>query len=206
MPLLANLPWFDALFHGPQGPARPHGATLVRYADGFVVLVKRMTPEIREFIASRLEGKFGLEINREKTQVVNLKEEEPAWTFQATHSAFDRDLHGRRYKYLNVMPSRKAVLREQQALHAMTGRDQNWKPLPKPIGELNRQTARLGTYFCFGYPAQAYWRINWCARQRLFRHLERRRQRPYRISKGEPMARFFARLGLPRLGVATAHV
>ncbi len=35
-PLLANLflHWFDALFHGPQGPARWANAKLVRYADG----------------------------------------------------------------------------------------------------------------------------------------------------------------------------
>ena len=34
-PLLANLylHWFDALFHGPQGPARRADAKLVRYAD-----------------------------------------------------------------------------------------------------------------------------------------------------------------------------
>ena len=34
-PLLANLylHWFDALFHGPQGPARWANAKLVRYAD-----------------------------------------------------------------------------------------------------------------------------------------------------------------------------
>ena len=34
-PLLANLylHWFDALFHGPQGPARKADVKLVRYAD-----------------------------------------------------------------------------------------------------------------------------------------------------------------------------
>ena len=34
-PLLANIypHWFDALFHGPQGPARRAKAKLVRYAD-----------------------------------------------------------------------------------------------------------------------------------------------------------------------------
>ena len=34
-PLLANLylHWFDALFHGPEGPARKAGVKLVRYAD-----------------------------------------------------------------------------------------------------------------------------------------------------------------------------
>jgi RNA-directed DNA polymerase len=40
-PLLANLylHWFDALFHGPEGPARKAGVKLVRYADDFVALV-----------------------------------------------------------------------------------------------------------------------------------------------------------------------
>jgi retron-type reverse transcriptase len=75
-PLLANLylHWFDALFHGPGGPARWADAKLVRYADDFVVLAKQMGSEIIGYIESRLEGKFQLEINREKTRVVDLRE------------------------------------------------------------------------------------------------------------------------------------
>jgi len=75
-PLLANLylHWFDALFHGPQGPARKADVKLVRYADDFVAL-KQMGSETIEFIESQLEGKFQLEINREKTRVVDLREE-----------------------------------------------------------------------------------------------------------------------------------
>lgn len=45
----------------------------MRYADDFVVLAKQMGTETIEFIESRLEGKFQLEINRDKTQVVNLR-------------------------------------------------------------------------------------------------------------------------------------
>jgi RNA-directed DNA polymerase len=75
-PLLANLylHWFDALFDGPQGPARRTDAKLVRYADDFVVLAKRMEAETIGFIESRLKGKFQLEINRDKTRVVDLRE------------------------------------------------------------------------------------------------------------------------------------
>src|SRR5258708_37859615 len=75
--LLANLylHWFDALFHGPQGTARKGEAKLVRYADDMVVLAREWTPELTEFIESRLEGKFQLEINRDQTRVVDLKEE-----------------------------------------------------------------------------------------------------------------------------------
>jgi RNA-directed DNA polymerase len=82
-PLLANLylHWFDALFHGPQGPARRADVKLVRYADDFVALAKQMGSETIEFIESRLEGKFQLEINREKTRVVNLREEGASLNF-----------------------------------------------------------------------------------------------------------------------------
>jgi RNA-directed DNA polymerase len=45
-----------------------------RYADDFVALAKQMGSETTEFIESRLEGKFQLEINREKTRVVDLRE------------------------------------------------------------------------------------------------------------------------------------
>ncbi len=70
-PLLANLylHWFDALFHGSQGPARNADVKLVRYADDFVALAKQMESETVEFIESRLEGKFQLEINRETVTV-----------------------------------------------------------------------------------------------------------------------------------------
>jgi RNA-directed DNA polymerase len=82
-PLLANLylHWFDALFHGPAGPARESDAKLVRYADDFVVLARTITPELQQFVESRLEGKFGLEVNREKTRVVDLKEPKASLDF-----------------------------------------------------------------------------------------------------------------------------
>jgi RNA-directed DNA polymerase len=76
-PLLANLylHWFDALFHGSQGPARWADAKLVRYADDRVMLAREWTAELTAYVESKLEGKFGLEINREKTRVVNVRKE-----------------------------------------------------------------------------------------------------------------------------------
>ena len=108
-PLLANLylHWFDALFHGPQGPARRADVKLVRYADDFVALAKQMGSETIEFIESRLEAKFQLEINREKTRVVDLREEGASLHFLGYTFRYDRDLKGRDRKYLNVFPSRR---------------------------------------------------------------------------------------------------
>jgi RNA-directed DNA polymerase len=121
-PLLANLylHWFDALFYGPQGPGRRSDVKLVRYADDFVALAKQMGSETIEFIESRLEGKFQLEINREKTRVVDLREPGASLNFLGYTFRYDRDRKGRNRKYLNVFPSSKAVQREREKLHEMT--------------------------------------------------------------------------------------
>jgi RNA-directed DNA polymerase len=200
-PLLANLylHWFDALFHGPQGPARSAGAKLVRYADDFVVLAKRIGPEIVEFIESRLEGKFRLEINREKTRVVDLREEGASLHFLGYTFRYDRDRKGRNRKYLNVFPSAKAVQREREKLHEMTDSRQCFKPIPQLIGELNRHLKGWANYFSFGYPTSAFCEIERHVQGRLIQHLQRRSQRPYRPPQGEPWLRHLARLGLIRL-------
>ena len=205
-PLLANLylHWFDALFHGPRGPAQWADAKLVRYADDFVVLAKRMEAETVAFIESRLEGKFQLEINREKTRVVDLREEGANLNFLGYTFRYDRDRKGRDRKYLNVFPSKKAVQREREKLHEMTQSRQCFKPIPILIGELNRHLKGWRNYFSFGYPISAYCEIERYVRARLIQHLQRRSQRPYRPPAGEPWLQHLAKLGLIRLS-GTAH-
>ena len=135
--------WFDALFYGPQGPGQRADVKLVRYADDFVALAKQMGSETIEFIESRLEGKFHLEINREKTRVVDLREEGASLDFLGYTFRYDRDLKGRDRKYLNVTPSRKAVRREREKLREMTNRHQCVKPIPVLIGRTESAPERL---------------------------------------------------------------
>jgi len=205
-PLLANLylHWFDALFHGAQGPSRRAGVKLVRYADDFVALAKQMGSDTIGFIESRLEGKFQLEINRDKTRVVNLREKGASLTFLGYTFRYDRDLQGRDRKYLNVFPSKKAIQREKEKLHEMTDRHQCFKPIPVLIGELNRHLRGWVNYFSIGYPASAYCEIERHVQGRLIQHLQRRSQRPYRPPQGASWLGHLARLGLKRLS-AIAH-
>lgn len=73
-PILANafLHWFDRSFHGANGPAHWANARLVRYADDFVVMAKYVGPRIQQWIESVLQDRLGLEINQDKTSVVNV--------------------------------------------------------------------------------------------------------------------------------------
>jgi RNA-directed DNA polymerase len=198
---LANLylHWFDALFHGPQGPARKADVKLVRYADDFVALAKQMGSETIEFIESRLEGKFQLEINREKTRVVDLRDEGASLNFLGYTFRYDRDLKRRDRQYLNVFPSKKAVQREREKLHEMTDSHQCFKPIPVLVGELNRHLKGWANYFSYGYPTGVYCEIDRYIRDRLIQHLQRRSQRPYQPQKGENWLRHLAKLGLIRL-------
>src|SRR5450759_3909350 len=102
-------------------------------------MAKQMGSETIEFMESRLEGKFQLEINREKTRVVDLREKGASLDFLGYTYRYDRDLKGRDRRYLNVFPSKKAVQRERDKLHEMTDSRQCFKPIPVLIGELNRQ-------------------------------------------------------------------
>jgi RNA-directed DNA polymerase len=185
-PLLANLflHWFDALFHGPQGPARWAGAKLVRYADDAVMLAREWTAEMTGWVESKLEGKFGLEINREKTRVVKVARGGGSLDFLGYTFRWDRDLRGRSHKYLNVMPSMQAVAREREKLRRLTDVGQSHTPLPQLVDCLNRHLRGWANYFSYGYPRRAWWKIDWFVRSRLIRHLQRRSQRPHRPPKG----------------------
>ena len=203
-PLLANLylHWFDALFCGPQGPACWAGAKLVRYADDMVILAREWSAELTEYVESKLEGKFGLEINREKTRVVDVKKE--SLDFLGYTFRYDRDRKGRRNKtYLNVLPSKKSIARERKKLREMTDVHQSHTPLPELMRRLNRHLEGWANYFSYGYPRGAWWEIDWFVRGRLIRHLGRRSQRPYRPPQGVGWYEHIQQFGLVLLNQRT---
>jgi len=197
-PLLSNLylHWFDELFYRAQGPARWAGAKLVRYADDFVVLARYQGTRLRSWMETKLEAWLGLEINREKTRQMDLREQGVSLDFLGFTFRYDADLQGRGWRYLNVSPSAKALKRERAKLFEMTDHRQCCKPIPELIQEVNRQLEGWRNYFDFGYPRQAFRTINTYVRDRLTQHLRRRSQRPFRPPEGVSYYRQLARLGL----------
>jgi RNA-directed DNA polymerase len=110
-PLLANiyLHWFDTVFYRPDGPAQWAKAKLVRYADDFVVMARFIDRRITGWIEQKLEGWLDLQINREKTRVVNVRDQGASLDFLGYTFRMDRDLHGRNHRYLNLFPSKKGL-------------------------------------------------------------------------------------------------
>jgi RNA-directed DNA polymerase len=197
-PLLANvyLHWFDKVFHRPNGPAVWAKAKLVRYADDFVILARYIDGQITGWVESKIEGWLGLEINREKTRVLDLQKEGESLDFLGYTFRYDCDRKGRKFRYLNMFPSKKALAREREHLRERTGARMCFKPIPVMIDELNEHLRGWANYFGRGYPRKAFREINAYVRQRLYCHLSRRSQRPWRPPKGTTFYARFAQMGL----------
>lgn len=181
-PLLANLylHWFDKLFHRPDGPYGWANARLVRYADDFVILARYVDRRIESFVEQTLQERFGLTVNRDKTQTVKLNEPGASLNFLGYMFRYDRDLLGRNHRYLNLCPSDKAMRRERDKLRELTGPERCFVPIPELIGQINEHLAGWSNYFGKGYPRKAFRQINSFLQERLIHHLRRRSQRPYR--------------------------
>jgi RNA-directed DNA polymerase len=197
-PLLANiyLHWFDKVFQRTEGPGHWAKAKLVRYADDYVVMARYIDNRITNWIESKIEGWLGLELNREKTRIVHLQEEGASLDFLGYTFRYDLDLKGQSHRYLNMFPSEKALSRERAKLREMTSPKMCFKPIPALIEELNSQLRGWSNYFGQGYPRKAFRGINHYVRKRLFCHLSRRSQRPWRPPKGVTSYAQFKKLGL----------
>jgi RNA-directed DNA polymerase len=145
-----------------------------------------------------------LEINRDKTRVVDLREEKARLDFLGYTFRWHRDPYGRTQRYLHVGPSKKALQKERDRISEMTERRQGGTPIPRLIRKLNRQLKGWASYFSLGYLSKAYRRINWHLGYRLANHWKHHRsQRPYRLPEGMSYYEHFQRLGLEFLRVTS---
>jgi len=197
-PLLANvyLHWFDKVFHRPSGPGHWANAKLVRDADDFVILARFIGGRIAEWTESKLEGWMGLELNREKTRVVDLRAPGASVDFLGYTFRFDSSLYEGGGRYLNMFPSKKSLARERAKLLEMTGPRMCCKPISVLIEEINEHLAGWSNYFGQGYHRNAFREINGYVRERLYRHLTRRSQRRWRPPPGVTYYEQFAKMGL----------
>ncbi len=200
-PLLANvyLHWFDHLFQRWDGPAQWAKAILVRYADDLVALARYISPQMQGWIEGKLEGWLGLQINREKTRIVNLREPGQSLDFLGYTFRYDRDRQGRPQRYWNLEPSAKTMEREREALRRKINSHQSHTPLPELIEQVNRHLRGWSNYFKLGYPRKAFRHINRFVQQRLGRHLRRRSQRGWRARTGVSLYAHLENLGLKAL-------
>lgn len=197
-PLLSNvyLHWLDKRFHMADGPGCWAKATLIRFADDFVILARYQGTRLQDWVQRTVEDWMGLTLNRKKTRIVDVTTQGASLDFLGYTFRYDRDRHGGSHRYLNLIPSAKSLSRKRARLRAMTDKGQCFKPLPRLIDDLNQQLRGWSNYFGQGYPRKAFRELNRYVRMRLVRHLRRRSQRAFRPPRGKTYYAHFADMGL----------
>lgn len=197
--LLANafLHWFDRMFFSKNGPATWAKAKLVRYVDDFVVMARFIDHRITDFIEQSIEGRLSLEINREKTRIVRVKEQGEVLDFLGYRFRYSRNhRRGGGPRYWRVEASPRAQQRAREKIRELTSAKLCHVPIADVVDNVNSVLRGWLAYFSTGHPSKARWDLICYAEMRLVHHLKRRSQRPYRPPEGINFYRHVHDLGL----------
>jgi RNA-directed DNA polymerase len=201
-PLLANIYLHEldrSFYEEAEGPGQAAKAVLVRYADDFVVLAREDGRGVARWVEEKLERDLGLKVNRDKTRIVQMEREGSSLDFLGFTLRYERDLQGRPWKYLNIQPAKKAVVRLREKIRVKTASGYK-KPLTEVVAEVNTLLRGWSNYFRYGYPRKVFRGINYFVRCRFRRFLRSRSQRrckPFRA--GESLYAGLQRYGLKYL-------
>lgn len=196
-PLLANiyLHLLDRIVNNPKSLFAKAGVKIVRYADDFVMMGKKIESEIKDKLKELL-SRMGLSLNEEKTRMVNAKEE--SFDFLGFSIRYDRSIRGSKPKYWNIIPSRKSEQRLRDKIKDYL--DQHGHYCVEQIcGDLNLQLAGWLNYFEIkgvSYPAMSKRRLRHYLQERLNRYYNRKSQRGCRLYGQKAFEVLVARHGL----------
>lgn len=201
-PLLANIymHWFDKVFYGPSGPGTWAKASLVRYADDFVILAKYMTRRVQSWIEDKTEHWLKLSINREKTKVVDLAKKGSHLDFLGFTIRRANLKKRPGVKFNLVTPSKGSIKNAKEKVKELTSSKRGFRSIPLVVNDLNMFLRGWGQYFSNGHSSDAYQEINGYVQRRLYRFLKRRSQRGYKKRDVErTWYQHFKKMGLLQL-------
>jgi RNA-directed DNA polymerase len=200
-PLLANLylHWFDEPFHRKDGPGTFARAKLVRYADDFVILARYMGERALDWTWNWLERRMGLTIHPDKTRVRHVTFGGDRLEFLGFSMQYRKAKRGT-WTYLHTSPSPKSRKRALAKLRELTKPSLGLLPIEAVIERVNAYLRGWTNYFELGQPSQIFSYIQDYASMRIYKHLRRRSQRPYKLPKDRTWYQHLHQdLGLVRL-------
>jgi RNA-directed DNA polymerase len=199
-PLLANLylHFFDLILTREYPLGHSLNIRLIRYADDFVILGKRIDASLIEFVEKTLEGRMGLKINRAKTQVRSLCSKGDNLNFLGYVYRKEKAKQWEGY-YNNMLPAPKSLKRIKEKIRDLTSSSRSFVPSIVVVEQVSKLLEGWSQYFSLGFCAPAYSAIDSYTHYRLVKHLNRRSQKGYRKPKDVTWGQYLERLGLRRL-------
>ena len=136
-PLLSNiyLHLIDKIINKKNGIFKKVGISIIRYADDFVLMGKRMNEKIKDKLKEILK-RMDLELNEDKTRIINAVK--MPFDFLGFTIRYDKDLYGTTKRYWNIIPSRKSRKKVRENIKDFLNKSRHFTPyrIAKGLNEI----------------------------------------------------------------------
>lgn len=196
-PLLANIfmNLVDKLINNTLGIFYKQGIKIVRYADDFVLMGKRIPIEAVDKLGSILT-RMGLRLNEQKTR--HIQAEDTSFNFLGFTIRYDDDVHGRNKRYWNIIPSDKSVTKIREKLRDFLKHSGHCDP-PTVSKGLNTILRGWLNYFDIpkvSYPTMSKRKLRIYLVGSLYRYYNRKSQRRSRLHGTQAFELLVSKYGL----------
>lgn len=180
-----------------------HLGELVRYADDFVILSKRMAQAEQAMQAVQwIMRKLELTMHSEKTRLVDMYFGKDSFDFLGFNNRFQRsrNKNWKWYWTLHQTPSNKSMKKMRaniKAVFASPSRLQ-WS-IEDMIKMLNPKVVGMRNYYTRRFSRQKLWKIDKYINRKFTKWYNRKKQRNYRLGNAAKIAELTSNAGLLRM-------
>jgi group II intron reverse transcriptase/maturase len=196
-PLLANvyLHLVDKIVMRKDGYFGRKGIRMVRYADDFVLLGRKIPPEALLRLEKVL-ARMGLTLNKEKSKQLDARDH--GFDFLGFNYRYRWSRKQYRRRYWHVAPSRKSVLKITATLRELFSRFRHLG-VRELVRKLNEKVRGWTNYFNIpgtSHPYQSFERLRWYIDCKLVKFYKRKSQRGSKLYRRHGYEGFVKQFGL----------
>lgn len=196
-PLLANIYMHlvDKMVNNINQLFYKQGIKIVRYADDFVLMGKRITQAATDKLQEVL-NRMGLTLNQSKTKLI--QSQETSFNFLGFTVRYDKDILGRNQRYWNIHPSDKSENKVREKIRGLLKKGGHYPPeqIARELNAIIRGWINYFEVYKVSYSAMAKRSLRYYLYQTLDRYYNRKSQRRSRLHGQQAFVLLVSKYGL----------